>query len=331
MNEVWTLAEHHGTSIKEVSWELLARGRGLADSLGSALCSVVLGNGIPEEELKTLFAHGADRVYVVSSRHLAEVVCETYANTLAALAEEYKPDIILAAATTTGRSVLPRLAVQLHTGLTADCTELAIEEKTGNLLQTRPAIGGNIMATIKTPDHRPQMATVRPKSTRPLPADPARSGETVRVEWDDAWYDSRVTILQTREEEEGESIAEAEIVVAGGRGMKKKENFHMIEDIAHALGGKVGATRDAVDRGWETYPHQVGLSGKTISPRLYIGIGISGSVQHLAGIKTSGCIVAINSDEHANLLQVADFALVGDLFEIVPELLKRLEKKGGAR
>ncbi|WP_320130180.1 electron transfer flavoprotein subunit alpha/FixB family protein [uncultured Sphaerochaeta sp.] len=325
MNDIWTLSEQHEGRLKDVSFELLARGRALADEVGCKLCAVILGNKCTEAELSKLFHHGADIVYYVEDPCLGDVVCETYANVLAYLISEYKPQVLLSAATTTGRSLLPYLAVRIKTGLTADCTELAIEKGTGNLLQTRPAIGGNIMATIKTPNHRPQMATVRPKSCRALAKDEKRTGELVHITWNPAWYDKRVQVLSTREEIGNEvSLEEADIVVAGGRGLKKRDNFHLVDELASCLGGQVGASRDAVDRGWKSYPHQVGLSGKTISPKLYIGIGISGAVQHLAGIKTAECIVAINNDENANLLQVADFAIVGDLFAIIPELLRRL-------
>jgi electron transfer flavoprotein alpha subunit len=332
MNEIWTLSEQHEGKLKEVSFELLARGRALADTLGCQLCTVVLGDHIKQQELETLVSQGADVIYSLDNPCLGDMVCETYAKILEYLVGKYKPQVLLAAATTTGRTVLPYLAVRIKTGLTADCTDLSIEKATGNLLQTRPAIGGNIMATIKTPNHRPQMATVRPKSYKALDPDYARTGKIIQVAWDPAWYDQRVQILSYREEK-GNSIAleEADIVVSGGKGLKKRENFHLIEELADRLGGQVGASRDAVDRGWKGYPHQVGLSGKTISPRLYLAVGISGAVQHLAGIKTAECIVAINSDEHANLLQVADFALVGDLFVIVPELLRRLGTKGGEK
>lgn len=330
MKDVWTLSEQHAGKLKEVSYELLARGRALADTLASNLCAIVLGNNMCEQELQTLIHHGADIVYYVQAPCLEEMVCETHANVLEALIKRYAPHIVLSAATTMGRSVLPYVAVKVHTGLTADCTDLAIEKETENLLQTRPAIGGNILATIKTPHHRPQMATVRPKSFRKLQIDTARTGTIVNVEWNPAWYDGRVQVLGIREESDVDgALEEADIVISGGRGLKKRDNFHLIETLAHSMGAQVGASRDAVDRGWKSYPHQVGLSGKTISPKLYMGIGISGAVQHLAGIKTSECIVAINSDEHANLIQVADFAVVGDLFAIVPELLRRLAEMDG--
>lgn len=332
MNEIWTLCEQHEGKLKEVSFELLARGRALADTLQSQLCTVVLGNNVDDNELESLIFHGADTVFYVGNPCLGDAVCETYAKVLASLIEEYAPHVLIAAATTTGRSVLPYLAVKIHTGLTADCTDLAIEKETGNLLQTRPAIGGNIMATIKTPNHRPQMATVRPKSCKALAEDRARNGNVVRVAWNPEWEDSRVQVLSYRDQRGDEgSLEEADIVVSGGKGLKKRENFRLVEELAKSLQGQVGASRDAVDRGWASYPHQVGLSGKTISPKLYMAIGISGAVQHLAGIKTAEYIVAINSDEHANILQVADFALVGDLFAIVPELVRCLGTQGGEK
>jgi electron transfer flavoprotein alpha subunit len=223
---------------------------------------------------------------------------------------------------------MPYVAVKVHAGLTADCTELRIEERSGNLLQTRPAIGGNIMATIKTPDHRPQMATVRPRSARPLEPDASRKGIIEQIAFETAWDDKRVEVLGIRKTDDAQiSIEEADIVVSGGRGLKKRDNFSLVQQLAKHLGAQVGATRDAVDRGWVSYPHQVGLSGKTISPRLYVAVGISGAVQHLAGIKTAQCIVAINSDESANLLDIADFAIVGDLCAIVPEIERRLEQR----
>lgn len=330
--DIWTLSEAHNGKLKTVSFELLSRGRALADTLGSRLCTVVLSSNLQKDELQKLISHGADIVYYVDNTCLKEMVCETYANVLQFLVKKHTPHVLLAAATTSGRSILPYLAVLVHTGLTADCTELAIEPETGNLLQTRPAIGGNIMATIKTPKHRPQMATIRPKSTKILAEDTSRTGKIIPVAWDSAWFDNRVSVLETREDiGDFVSLEEADIVISGGRGLKKRDNFQMIQELADAFGGEVGASRDAVDRGWANYPHQVGLSGKTISPRLYMGIGISGAVQHLAGIKTSECIVAINSDEHANLLQVADFAIVGDLFTIVPEIQRQLRRRMGEK
>ncbi|NQT59935.1 MAG: electron transfer flavoprotein subunit alpha/FixB family protein [Bacteroidetes bacterium] len=328
MGYVWTLAEQYEGHLKEVSYELLFRGRTLADRLGIKLASLVMGNGLSQGELEKLIKKGADVVYCVADPRVENYVCETYANTIAALIQEYQPHIILAAATSMGRSLMPYIAVKVHTGLTADCTELAIEEGTRNLLQTRPAIGGNIMATIKTPEYRPQMATVRPKSSYTLPEDPDREGEIVQIPFCPDWFDGRVEVLGCRKDDsEFVNIEEADIVIAGGRGVKKRENFAILQDLADSMGGVVGASRNAVDRGWTSYPHQVGLSGKTISPKLYVGLGISGAVQHLAGIKTAEVIIAINSDSEANLMKVADFAIVGDLFRIIPELRKRFPGK----
>lgn len=328
MSFVWTIAEQYEGRLKHVSFELLSRGRKLADALETKLASVVIGNGVDEESLNELVRHGADEVYSIQDPRLAHFVCESYSAVLAHIIKAYGPSIILAAATSTGRTLMPHVAVKVHAGLTADCTELDIEEGTGNLLQTRPAIGGNIMATIKTPNHRPQMATVRPKSARPLPPDADRVGKIIEVPVEDALIDTRVRVKGYRtDEEDFVNLEEADIVVAGGRGMKKADNFSLLRDLADELDGVVGASRDAVDRGWIAYPHQIGLSGKTISPKLYIGAGISGSIQHLAGIKTSETIVSINTDPDAALHKVADFGVVGDLFEVLPVLRERLRQR----
>ncbi len=331
MSVVWTIAEHVNGELKAVSFELLARGRKLADKLGGQLASVVIGDAVSEARLRELIERGADVVYSAQDTRLAHFVCESYARVLSSLIRTCQPDIILAAATSSGRTLMPYVAIQVRAGLTADCTELDIEEGTGNLLQTRPAIGGNIMATIKTPDHRPQMATVRPKSSRPLPRDPDRKGTIIVIPVDDGMIDTRVSVLGYRKDAvDFVNLEEADVVIAGGKGMKKAENFTLLRALAETLGGVVGASREAVDRGWIGYPHQIGLSGKTISPKLYIGAGISGSIQHLAGIKTSEVIVSINPDPDANLHKIADFAIVGDAFNVLPELQRQLEarKKG---
>ncbi len=326
---VWTIAEENRGKIKEVSYELLARGRKLADKLGVDLASVLLGSNISESELKQLIYRGADKVYVVDAPELGNFIAENYSNVLVDLINKYKPEIIIAGATTSGRTLMPYVSVRVNAGLTADCTGLDIEEETKNLLQTRPAIGGNILATIKTPNNRPQMATVRVKSSRPAPIDKSRSGEIINIKLRQELIDGRVERIGFRKAEgETVGIQDADIVVAGGRGLKKGENFRLIRELAEKLGGVIGASRDAVDRGWVSYPHQVGLSGKTISPKLYIAIGISGAIQHLAGIKTADTVVAINSDPDAQIFKVSDFGIVGDLFEVIPLLNERLAKKG---
>ncbi len=328
MSFVWTIAEQFDGRLKAVSFELLARGRKLADKLETKLASVLIGSGVDDAALQELIARGADEVYSIQDPSLADFRCESYAGILSSLIKTYQPSIVLAAATSSGRTLMPYVAIQVKAGLTADCTELDIEEGTGNLLQTRPAIGGNIMATIKTPNHRPQMATVRPQSSRPLPADAFRVGRIIAVPVDQSLLDHRVTVRGYRKDHaQFVNLEEAEVVVAGGKGLKRADNFALLAQVAEQLGGVVGASRDAVDRAWISYPHQVGLSGKTISPRLYIGVGISGAIQHIAGIKTSEHIVSINQDPEASLHKLADFAIVGDLFQVLPELQKRLKAR----
>ena len=333
---VWTIAEQFERKLKAVSFELLSRGRDLANKLTVPLCSILIGPVLAEEDLRELIHRGADEVLAVEDIKLKYFSAELYSAVLTALIRDYKPGIILAAATSTGRTLMPYTAVKVRAGLTADCTGLDIEEGTGLLLQTRPAIGGNIMATIKTPDQKPQMATVRPRSSLPLKEDPKREGNVIRFSLSDtlpgggkfpALKTNRTLVKGYRREETGfANLEEAELIISGGRGLKKGENFGLLRDIARILGGEVGASRDAVDRGWVSYPHQVGLSGKTVSPRLYMGVGISGAIQHLAGIKTSETIVSINSDPDANLHKVADLAIVGDAFEVLGELKKRIKK-----
>jgi electron transfer flavoprotein alpha subunit len=325
---VWTIAEENQGSLKSVSYELLSRGRKLADALNVELVSVLIGGPVSDERLQELIRRGADRVLFVEDAKLLNFTTETFSNVLSQLIKNRKPEIILAAATVNGRTLMPHVAMKIHAGLTADCTELAIEPETGNLLQTRPAIGGNILATIKSPNHRPQMATVRPRSSRPLEADPEREGSIERVHLDQNLIDRRVRHVGfIHNEGEESNIQEAEVVVSGGKGMKKANNFGMLTELAHHLGGVVGASRDAVDRAWVKYPLQVGLSGKTVTPKLYVAVGISGAIQHLAGMKTADIIIAVNSDPDATIFQVSDFGIVGDLFEVIPLLNDRLAKE----
>ncbi|MCD6419415.1 MAG: electron transfer flavoprotein subunit alpha/FixB family protein [Synergistetes bacterium] len=324
---VWTLGEQRGKEISSVSYELLAWGRGLADKLKTELSSVLVGHKISEENIQSLIHRGADKVYVVDHPLLEHFTPDGYGKVLKKLIEEYKPSIMIASATTIGRTVMPVLAAMIETGLTADCTGLDIEEGTGLLLQTRPAIGGNVMATIKTPEHRPQMATVRPKSKRPLPADNSRKGEVIKKEYPEDIYSSKVKFLEFVKDKTAEApIQEADVVIAGGKGLKDGKNFKMLYKIAKLLDGAVGASRQAVDMGWIPYSHQVGLSGKTVSPRLYVAMGISGAVQHLAGMSSAETVVAINSDPDANIFKVSDFGIVGDLFDIAPVLISKLKE-----
>ena len=224
---------------------------------------------------------------------------------------------------------MPYVAAKADAGLTADCTVLDIEPETGNLLQTRPAIGGNILATIKTPCHRPQMATVRPRSTKPAPRQPGRKGRIIRRPAPSELLGSRMRRVDFIPSTDQHGLQDADIVVAVGRGIKKGENVKLVAPLVQALGAALGASRDAVDRGWLSYPHQIGLSGKTVTPKLYLGLGVSGSIQHLAGMQTSETIVAVNSDPDAQIFRVADFGIVGDLFDVVPVLVERIKKAKG--
>lgn len=315
-----------------VTYELLARGRALADKLGAGLACVVIGHGL-EAFGREIVERGADAVYLIDDPCLEWFIPRRYSAELAALIDEIRPEIVLAAATTAGRTLMPHVAAKLGAGLTADCTGLDIDDKERLLLQTRPAIGGNVMATIKTPSARPQMATVRPKSARPLPRDPERRGEIVvrSAVCDDAQFAGECLLEFVRDTSQDVSVQDAEIVVAGGKGLKSRDNFRLVEELAGLLGAAVGATRDVVDLGWVGYPHQIGLSGKTVSPRLYVAIGLSGTIQHLAGMQTSETIVAINKDKDAQIFRVADYGIVGDLFEVVPELIDKVRAAKNAR
>jgi electron transfer flavoprotein alpha subunit len=321
---VWVFAEQNKGVISSVTFELLGEGRKLADKRGTKLSAVLLGHGV-RARAKDLIAHGADIVYVADDPALKDFNDDPYCAVLTTLATLHKPEIILAGATAIGRSFFPKVAAKLYAGLTADCTMLDIDEKTGNLHQTRPAFGGNIMATIETPNHRPQMATVRHKVMKAAPRDDSRTGEVIDVKYTESG-DLRTRVIKTVEAiGETVNICEADIIVAGGRGLGSAENFRLCEELAKALGGAVAATRGAVDEGWIPYAHQVGQTGKTVCPKLYIACGISGAIQHLAGMKGSDIIVAINSDPNAPIFDVANYGIVGDLFQVVPELAKRLE------
>ncbi len=328
---VWTYAEQRGGRPESLAFELLTRGRALADKLKTGLSAVIIGSNIDPAGIAELIERGADNVYVVDKPALEHYINDRFSNVLVHLIQTYEPEIIIAGASTEGRTLMPYVAARINTGLTADCTGLDIEPETGNLLQTRPAIGGNIMATIKTPNHRPQMATVRPKSTPVPPREEGRTGKTIPVDVPGHLLSGREERLGFRAMETDDmNIEEADRVIAGGRGVKKAENFSLVHDLAKCLGASVGASRDAVERGWAEYPQQVGLSGKTVVPKLYVALGVSGAIQHLAGMKTSETIVAVNSDPDAQIFNVADFGIVGDIFEIVPELIKQCEdrKKG---
>ena len=325
--EVWTLAEVRGGKIHAVSRELLAWGRELADDSGRPLASVVLGSGV-EGQIQELFAAGADKVYVMDSPAFAEFSPDSLLKALASLTEEYQPSILIASATTRGRTIMPMLSARLCCGLTADCTELHIDHETKRLVQTRPAIGGNVMADIRTKGRDPQMCTVRPKSKRPLAPDPARKGETVYVRTpSDALASLFRHIGFEPEHSVGLPIQEAELIVAGGKGMKNAKNFARLSELAQLLGGTVGASRAAVDLGWAPYSAQVGLSGKSVTPRIYLAFGISGAVQHVAGMSGAETVIAVNTDPEAPIFRVADLGIQGDAMDVLGTLIETIKTK----
>ncbi len=318
---VWVFAEQSCGVLHDSSFELLAAGRNLADARGCYLAAVVMGRGIAENPA-LLIAAGADRVYCIDDPLLQEYEASLFADALAQLIERYRPEIVLAAATAVGRGFFAKTAVRAKTGLTADCTSLSIDPENGNLIQTRPAFGGNIMARIVTPYHRPQMATVRPNVFQRGRIDPGRNGEVLIESVSLAPPFTR--ILQSISGGEGVGLVESDIIVAGGRGLKGRANFDLLFQLAEKLDGVVGASRACVDAGWISAAHQVGQTGKTVAPKVYLAFGISGAVQHLVGMRSSTQIIAVNSDPHAPIFNIADVAVVGDLFEIIPGLVQAL-------
>ncbi len=323
---IWVFAEVRSGKVATVSLELLGQARRLAEDLRCRVTAVLLGHDV-EGLCRTLIAHGADRVILARDPELQHYRTEPYAEVFAGLIAEHKPAICLFGATTVGRDLAPQIACRVGTGLTADCTGLDIDPETGLLRQTRPAFGGNIMATILCPDHRPQMATVRPRVMKQLPADASRRGEIIEVEPVFSKKSIGKQILDVLvEAAQAANLEEANIIVSGGRGLGKPESFSIIRELAEVLGGCVGASRAAVDAGWIHPSHQVGQTGKTVAPKLYIACGISGAIQHLAGMSGSEVIVAINKDPDAPIFQVATYGVVGDLFQVVPILTARLRK-----
>lgn len=321
--DVWVMAEQSDGHIAPVTYELLGVGRKLANDLSTDLCAVLFGSDITNKA-HDLIIRGADKVYVVDRPELQFFQDEPYSAGLIELIRKYKPCIVLCGATAIGRSLVSRVAVPINAGLTADCTGLAIDPATHNLLQTRPAFGGNIMATIITPNARPQMATVRHKVMKEAVPDNTRTGKIIAEEIAEYLLRSRAKRLEfVPEQETTVNLAEADIVVSGGRGMQKPENFALIRELAEVLGGGVGSSRAAVDAGWMPYSHQVGQTGKTVCPKIYFACGISGQIQHLAGMSSSDIIVAINKDPDAPIFKVATYGIEGDVLQILPLLIQR--------
>jgi electron transfer flavoprotein alpha subunit len=329
---VWVFVEQTEGNAAGVSWELLGVGANLAKTLDVELCSIVIGEKV-EHLCIDSFAHGASKVYLMDDPIYHYYCTEQYYKAMCYLIQKYKPEIVLIGATGLGRDLAGAVATKLGTGLTADCTGLDIDER-GFLLQTRPAFGGNIMATILTEQTRPQMASVRPH-VMPMPEkDPSRKGEIVRDSLQtDGDFIARVLeiIEDTKGEDAQVDIAAADFIISGGRGMQSKENFRILHELADELGGVVGCSRSAVEAGWMPVERQVGQTGKTVRPKIYIACGISGAIQHLVGMQDSDVIIAINRDKQAPIFEVATFGIVGDVFQVVPAIIKQIKEVRAAK
>ncbi len=323
---VWVVAEVLGGQIQKVTYELLGAARSLANDRACEVWCVVMGHGL-DGQIEPLFHGGADVVLAVDEPRFAEFVDEDMASVLVRFVDTHKPEIVLCGATTRGRALIPRVAVAANCGLTADCTGLSIDPENGDLLQTRPAFGGNIMATIRCSNHRPQMATVRPRVMNALPADTGRTGRVIReqlLESEKSTLKKVVEIFQ--DTENAINLADARFIIAGGRGVKGPEGFQLLKRLAERVNGAVGASRAAVDSGWVPYNHQVGQTGQTVQAMVYVACGISGQIQHLVGMQSCDYIIAIDKDPDTPLMQLADVAIVGDLFEVLPEIVREIPR-----
>ncbi len=325
---VWVWVEQEGGRAHPVSWELLGQARKMAQALEVPVSAVVMGS-----EVETLagqaIAYGADTVYLADDPTLGVFRLEPYVALLVKLVQEGRPEILLLGATTRGRDLSAAAAADLGTGLAADCTGLEVEPGTRLLRATRPAFGGNVLSTVTVPQKRPQIASVRPRVFELPSPDPNRSGQVMRVPAVLPEEAIPTRVLEVLREEGGVNLTEAKVIVSGGRGVGGAEGFRPLQELADLLGGAVGASRSAVDQGWISYPHQVGQTGVTVRPDLYIACGISGAIQHVAGMRTSRYIVAINKDPEAPIFQIADYGIVGDLKVIVPALTRALREKMG--
>ena len=325
--DLWVFIEtKEDGSAKKVGLELLNPGRRLADKQGGALVGVIIGCQT-DEAVKEAGNYGADKVIVVDGEEYRTYTTDAYANALYHLVEKYGPTTLMIGATPNGRDLGPRISCRLKTGLTADCTALDIDEESGNVAWTRPAFGGNLMATIMCPDHRPQIGTVRPGVFK-KPEVIGKDAEVIREEFHVPEDQIRTRLLEIIKETAGElvDLEGAEVIVSGGRGVGGPEGFAPLKELADALGGVVGASRATVDAGWIGHSHQVGQTGKTVGPKLYIACGISGAIQHVAGMSGSDCIVAINKDPEAPIFGIADYGIVGNLNDVLPALTAEVKK-----
>jgi electron transfer flavoprotein alpha subunit len=324
---VWVFAEQREGTLQKIALELVGEGKRLADKLGVEVCAILIGYEVKDLS-KTLFEYGADKVYLIEDELLKNYTTDGYTKVISDLAEKEKPEILLIGATNIGRDLAPRIASRITTGLTADCTHLDIDTETRTLLQTRPAFGGNLMATIINTEFRPQMSTVRPGVMAKLEPVPGKTGELIKVTPAITSDDIRIKVLDiVHEKRKGVLIEEADVIVSGGRAMGGPEGFEVLKPLAEKLGGEIGSSRAAVDSGWISKPHQVGQTGKTVKPTIYIACGISGAIQHLAGMKDSDVIIAINKDPNAPIFNIANYSILGDFREVVPALVEALGDK----
>ncbi|CDZ75147.1 Electron transfer flavoprotein subunit alpha [Peptoniphilus sp. ING2-D1G] len=324
--DVYVFVEQRDNKIQKVGIELLGKARELADDLGQDVVAMFIGENL-KSEVPILYRHGADKVILVEDPILKEYMTEPYTKSIYEIIKKYDPEIVLYGATSIGRDLAPRLASRIHTGLTADCTKLDIDEESKNLLMTRPAFGGNIMATILCENFRPQMATVRPGVMQSVNVD-KEDGELIeeKIEFTDA--DVNVKIIDIlKSESKKKDITEADILVSGGRGMGDPKNFDILYELAAELNAEVSASRAAVDAGWMPKDRQVGQTGKTVRPELYFAMGISGAIQHLAGMEESDLIIAVNKNEDAPIYDVADLGVVGNVHAVVPKLTELIRKE----
>lgn len=322
---IWVYAEQRQGELTPVVIELLGEGKKLADVKGIKLNAILLGHNV-DHLAKELISYGAETVYLADDELLENYTTDGYTKVIVDAVNEIKPEIVLVGATHIGRDLAPRVASRLNTGLTADCTKLEIDEEDGKIKQTRPAFGGNIMATIICPDSRPQMSTVRPGVMDKAPKNENATGEIVKLNIDLKASDIRTQVIDiVKEVGEKVSLTDANVIVSGGLGLQNADGFKLIEELATKLGGVVGSSRAAVDAGWIERAHQVGQTGVTVKPNLYIACGISGAIQHLAGMKDSDIIVAINKNPEAPIFKVADYGIVGDLYKVIPEIIAEID------
>jgi len=323
---VWVFAEQRHGKLMQVAIELLGEGRKLADDIGTELCAILLGDDV-KDLCKELFAYGADKVYLAEDKELDTYRSDAYTKVITEAIEMYKPEIVLLGATHIGRDLGPYLAVEVDTGLTADCTRLEIDPEDKKLKQTRPAFGGNLMATIICPEHRPQMSTVRPGVMEKPTYQADRKGEIVTLNPEFKEGDIRTKVVDVVQDlKSAVSLTDAEFIVSGGKGLGNPEGFELLQQLADRLGGVVASSRAAVDEGWISPTRQVGQTGTTVKPKIYIACGISGAIQHLAGMQNSDVIIAINTNENAPIFEVATYGLVGDLYQVVPALIEELDQ-----